>query len=273
MPYYVTSDNTKLYYEEKGDGKPILFIHGWSCSTASFEPVVSILKKSYHCISYDHRGHGASSFTQGGYTVDQLARDLNELILFLGIEKVNLVGHSMGASTIYSYVDQFGCEKINKIVLLDMSPKLLNDETWHKGLLRGQYFIDDLMSDLSLMSQDMSLFMWRFWRLVNPKFAALPETMKASVAPGLIGENHPHTLICLWHSILYSDYREALKKISVPTLYGLPDYPLYDEATAEYIQTNIDAPVEIILFEKSTHMIQEEHPQKTAYIMDQFIKA
>jgi len=272
MSYYATLDNTKLYYEIVGEGEPIIFIHGWTGSTKTFAPVVNILKKNYKCISYDHRGHGASSFPEIGYTLGQLGRDLSELIEYLGFDKVNLVGHSMGAATIYSYIDQFGCDKLSKITLLDMSPKLMNDSEWQKGLLSGAYQLSDYMNDMEMMSQSMGDFMWRFWRLAIPDFAALPEQMKEFVAPGLLGINHPHALICLWHSMLHADYRDAIKKIEVPAIYGLPDYPLYGEETAKYIKENANSNVDIILFENSTHMIQEEHPEKTASVIDQFLK-
>jgi pimeloyl-ACP methyl ester carboxylesterase len=250
----------------------MIFIHGWSCSTKTFAPVVQGLRGKYKCISYDHRGHGASSAPNGGYTVDQLGRDLNALLDYLDLGKVTLVGHSMGAATIFSYVKQFGCDRLKKVVLMDMSPKLINEGDWDAGLLCGDYTMSDYMSDMELLSTALGDFMWRFWRLVLPAFAALPEEMKELVAPGLVGVNNAHALTCLWHSMMYTDYREAVKAIAVPVSYFLPDNPLYGIKTAEFIKVNAAAPVEIITFENSTHMIPDEHAEKAAAEIDRFMK-
>jgi len=272
MSYYVTLDNTKLYYEKRGEGRPVIFIHGWSCSTETFAPVVEVLRNKYKCISYDHRGHGASSVPEGGFTITQLGKDLRELIEYLDLKDIVLVGHSMGAATIFSYVSQFGCDRIYKIVLLDMSPRVVNDDTWKAGLLSGKYTMTNYMEDMEEMGQSIGEFMWKFWKFVLPDFAAIPETMKEFVAPGLLGINNAHTLTCLWHSMIYVDYRNDIKKITVPTAYFLPDYPLYPRATAEFIRDNALATVKIVDFEKCTHMISVEYPEKTAKEIDDFIK-
>ncbi|MBF4694682.1 alpha/beta fold hydrolase [Fusibacter ferrireducens] len=273
MPYYVTIDNTKLYYEVRGEGKPLIFIHGWSCSTESFATIVEDLRNKYQCISYDHRGHGASSMPQGGFTITQLAKDLRELIEYLNLNDIVLVGHSMGAATIFSYISQFDCDRISKIVLLDMSPKLLNDENWNAGLLSGQYKMNDYMEDMEIIGQSLSEFMWKFWRMALPEFEALPETLKDLVAPGLVGVNNPHALACLWHSMLHLDYRDSIKKITVPALYFLPDHPLYSRETAEFIKNNSSSTVDIVAFENCTHMIMDDQSQKTIDEIDHFIKA
>lgn len=271
MAYYATLDNTKLYYEVRGEGRPVIFIHGWSCSTETFAPIIENLKGKYKCISYDHRGHGASSLPLGGYTVTQLAKDLRELIEYMDLDNVILVGHSMGAATIYSYITQFGSDKISKAVLIDMSPKLINDENWKAGLLAGDYTIDDYMSDMDLLSQSTVDFMWRFWRIVLPDFAAIPENMKELVAPGLLGINNPHALVTLWHSIMYLDYRESMKLFDIPVAYFIPESPLYPMETAEFIKKESSSDVKIVEFSDCTHMVPVEKPDEVAKAIEEFI--
>lgn len=273
MSYYATLDNTKLYYEVQGKGTPIVFIHGWSCSTETFAPIVKILKEKHKCISYDHRGHGASTLPTGGFTVTQLGKDLEELLDYLDLKDVILVGHSMGASTIFSYISQFGCSRISKCVFIDMSPKLLNDSSWDAGLLSGAYTLNDYMSDMDLLSQSPTDFMWRFWKLALPEFAGLSEDLKDLIAPGLMGINNPHALISLWHSIMYLDYREDMKKIETPVAYFMPNIPLYPLKTAEFIKSNSSAQVDIIKFEDCTHMLPVEKPAEVAEAICTFINA
>ena len=76
MPYYNTNlDNIQLYYEERGQGEPVVFIHGWSGSGKTLMPMAEILKNRYHCVTYDHRGLGASTRANKGLTIAQLARE------------------------------------------------------------------------------------------------------------------------------------------------------------------------------------------------------
>ena len=104
MPFFAVKDHTKIYYEEQGKGRPVLLVHGWSGSQESMTDVVDILKDHCRCITYSHRGHGASDKPLGGYTIAQLARDLHELICYLDLQDLVLAGHSMGGQVVLSYV-------------------------------------------------------------------------------------------------------------------------------------------------------------------------
>lgn len=270
MPYFATTDNTKLYFEIQGEGKPVVFIHGWSCSHETASGIVQIMKENYRCISYSHRGHGASECPEKGFTVDQLARDLKELIDYLELKDVVLVGHSMGGYTIYSYISQFGCENISKIVVLDMSPKVINDEEWKFGAF-GTYSPDDLKKDLEMVSQDVTKFMWKFWRLLLPDFAALPADMEELVAPGLLGVNHTLPLLGLWQSMFTNDYRDVVKAINIPTAYIIPEKSIYPMGAAEFIKNNAKSTVKIISFPGCTHMSLTEKPTETASEIIKFL--
>ena len=272
MGYLAMQDYAKMYYEIQGKGQPIIFIHGWSCSTETSAPMVEILKKDYRCISYDQRGHGASSRPTKGLTITQLGRDLRELIEYLDLQDVILVGHSMGGATIYSYIQQFGCDRIKKAVVIDMSPKLISDDTWKGGCVQGKYVEADYWSDMEMMGQNIGDFMWRFWRIVLPAFADLPEEMKDIVAPGLLGVNSEHVLTCLWHSMFMLDYRPVIKDIKVPLLYMIPELGLYPQEAADFLKENSGSDVDVIHFLGITHMIPDEATEKAASDIKAFIE-
>jgi non-heme chloroperoxidase len=271
MSFYVTADNTKLYYEIEGEGQPVVFIHGWSGSHEHLAGVVQGMKDKYRCISYCHRGHGASDVPEGGYTIAQLARDLKELIDYLALKNVILVGHSMGGYTIYEYIKQFGCDNLKKIVILDMSPKVTCDEEWKFGAF-GNYDDACLQEDLGLISQDLTKFMWKFWKLVLPDFAALPDSLSDLIAPGLKGVNHTLPLLALWHSMFTNDYRSVVPSITVPAAYILPENPIYPRGAPEYVKKNANAPVKIIEAPGCTHMSPAEKPAETAKEIIAFIE-
>lgn len=271
MPYYATTDNTTLYYEMEGKGQPVVFVHGWSCSHESFTEIVKTMKDKYCCISYSHRGHGASGLAEGGYTMPQLAQDLNELINYLGLKDIILVGHSMGGYTAYEYVKQFGCGNIKKIIVLDMSPKVTCDDQWKYGAF-GTYDNQCMEQDLGIIAQDVTKFMWKFWKLVLPDFAALPEDLELLVAPGLKGFNHTLPLLGLWHAMFTTDYRNVIPSISVPMAYIIPETPIYPMGAANYVKEHAGNTVKIIEAPGCTHMGLTEKPLMTAQDIMAFIE-
>lgn len=161
MPYFCTEDNVNLYYEDQGKGKPIVLIHGWSCSRHHFSKQKSELLKSYRVISYDLRGHGDSGRVEHGHTMTQFAKDLKDLVDYLGLEDVSFVGWSMGTHIIWEYVKNYGCENVSKLCFIDMTPKLLTDEEWKLGLF-GNYEHETNLMTLASMCADWNTHAERF---------------------------------------------------------------------------------------------------------------
>jgi 3-oxoadipate enol-lactonase len=86
-----------LEYEERGEGRPVLLIHGFPLSKEMWEPQLDALGKSAHVLAPDLRGHGKSGGTRGRYTIDLFAQDCYEFLEEKGIkEPVVLCGLSMG---------------------------------------------------------------------------------------------------------------------------------------------------------------------------------
>ena len=271
MPYFALQDMTKLYYEEQGKGQPVLMVHGWSGSHESMADVVDILKDRCRCITYDHRGHGVSDKPMGGYSIEQLARDLHELVCYLDLQDFVLAGHSMGGQVVLSYVEQFGCERLSKLMIWDMSPKLLTEGDWNKGL-RATYTREDLLGDLSLMAQDFSEYLWHFRRMTTPEVAALPESAKELVKPGLVAGLYPPALMGLWVTMCTSDFCPMLDKITVPLGYIYPDSGIYPYATAEYFRDHVPAPTTIFTIDNAPHSMQKYCPEETVQAVLEMMK-
>ena len=90
-----------LYYEDHGAGKPVVLIHGWPLSGASWEKqVAALLAAGRRVITYDRRGFGRSSKPAAGYDYDTFAADLNALLEHLDLSEVTLVGFSVGTGEI-----------------------------------------------------------------------------------------------------------------------------------------------------------------------------
>jgi len=90
------SSSIDLYYEDHGSGKPVVLIHGYPLSGASWEKQIPILLDAgFRVITYDRRGFGNSSKPTTGYNYDTFAEELHKLVTHLGLHDFSLVGFSM----------------------------------------------------------------------------------------------------------------------------------------------------------------------------------
>ncbi|MBM7617024.1 pimeloyl-ACP methyl ester carboxylesterase [Weissella uvarum] len=154
MAYLTTQDQVQIYYEEAGNpqGQPMILIHGYGGSHAEYlEQVRYFSAFDYRVISYDLRNHGRSGRTHRGMRVARLGADLAELIDTLALDQVILIGHSMGAATVWSYLNNFSNTNVASIVTIDESPKALNDAEWSFGLLDTR--LDNLEQSLKKIQQ------------------------------------------------------------------------------------------------------------------------
>ena len=102
------SADIELYYEDLGSGKPVLLIHGWPLSSASWErQTAALLASGRRVIAYDRRGFGRSTKPSIGYDYDTLATDTYKLIEALDLHDVTLVGFSMGGGEVARYLGKY----------------------------------------------------------------------------------------------------------------------------------------------------------------------
>src|SRR5437899_9558307 len=122
MPYIkVGKENSadiELYYEDHGSGNPVVLIHGYPLSGASWEKQVpALLAAGHRVITYDRRGFGKSSQPTTGYNYDTFAEDLHHLITHLKLKDAILVGFSMGGGEVARYIGKHGTKQVSKAVI------------------------------------------------------------------------------------------------------------------------------------------------------------
>ena len=98
MPYLKTDDGVKIYYEDSGAGRPILFIHEFSGDYRGWELQVRYFARRYRCITYNARGYPPSDVPDGveRYSQRRAVDDAVDVLNHLDIEKAHVVGLSMG---------------------------------------------------------------------------------------------------------------------------------------------------------------------------------
>src|SRR5712692_6547651 len=120
------STNIELYYEDHGSGSPVVLIHGWPLSGASWEKQVPVLLHAdYRVITYDRRGFGKSSQPTTGYNYDTFAEDLHKLVTQLSLSDFSLVGFSMGGGEVARYLGKYGSKGVSKAVIISGVPPYL----------------------------------------------------------------------------------------------------------------------------------------------------
>jgi len=113
------STSIHLYYEDHGSGPPVVLIHGWPLSGASWEKqAAALLAAGRRVITYDRRGFGRSSQPATGYNYDTFSADLNTLLTTLELTNVDLVGFSMGTGEVSRYIGKYGTDRVRRAVLI-----------------------------------------------------------------------------------------------------------------------------------------------------------
>lgn len=138
-----TSPTPTLHHEDTGgDGRPVVLIHGWPLSGASWKDAVPALTEAgLRVITYDRRGFGQSEpAVDGRYDYDALTADLAGLIERLDLNDVSLVGFSMGGGEVARYIGTHGEDRIHSIAFAAAIPPWLlkSDDNPDGGLPRAE---------------------------------------------------------------------------------------------------------------------------------------
>ena len=100
-----------------GNGQTVVLIHGIGDSSTTWTPVMRGLARRYRVLAPDLMGHGSSDKPRGDYSVGAYANGIRDLISVLGIERVTLVGHSLGGAVAMQFAYQFP-ERTERLVLV-----------------------------------------------------------------------------------------------------------------------------------------------------------
>src|SRR5260370_573417 len=120
------SSNIDLYYEDHGSGKPVVLIHGYPLSGASWEKQVpALLDAGNRVITYDRRGFGKSSQPTTGYNYDTFAEDLHKIVTQLELRDFALVGFSMGGGEVARYFGKYASKGVAKAVTIGGIPPVV----------------------------------------------------------------------------------------------------------------------------------------------------
>lgn len=112
----ISIGDAELYYEETGQGEPLLLVPGLSGVGSFWAHQVADFSRDFRVIVHDHRGTGQSTHSRIRYSVEQMAGDVLRLMDALGVESAHLVGHSTGGA-IGQVIAQDHPQRLRSLVL------------------------------------------------------------------------------------------------------------------------------------------------------------
>ncbi len=221
MPYIkVGKENSadiELYYEDHGSGDPVVLIHGYPLSSASWEKQVpALLAAGHRVITYDRRGFGKSSQPTTGYNYDTFAEDLRKLVTHLKLRDFSLVGFSMGGGEVARYIGKYGSKGVSKAVIIGGVPPFLLKTPDNPEGVDGSVF-DGIQK---AVAADRYAFFTEFFKnFYNTDVFLGKRISEQAVQAGwnvAASASATASFACVptWHE----DFRNDLARIDVPTL-------------------------------------------------------
>lgn len=271
MNAITTSDGTRIWYKDWGEGQPIVFSHGWPlCSDAWDDQMLFFSAHGYRTIAHDRRGHGRSDQPGHGNDMDSYADDLAALIETLDLRDVILVGHSTGGGEIARYVGRHGTDRLAGLVFVGaITPSLLRSDYNPDGspIEAWDGIRAELIKDRSQFYRELSAPFYganrpgatvsdgirdQFWRL----------SMQA-------GLKNAFDCTYVWES----DFRQDLARVNVPVLviHGTDDQIVPVAGSAELMPRYVPG-AELRLYPDAPHGLPTTHSDQFNHDLLAFVQ-
>jgi pimeloyl-ACP methyl ester carboxylesterase len=253
-------DSLEIGYDDVGTGTPVLFAHAFPLNRTMWAPNVSALVDRCRCIAADFRGFGESSITPP-YSVEQYADDLAHLLDVLHVERVVLVGCSMGGYVSFAFWRRHR-QRVRALVLADTRAGADSEET----IARRRQLIDLARANGStpVANAQIASLVGKTTREKQPDtYDAVHRMMAQAPADGVVG--------ALEAMMLRPDSTPLLPTIDVPTLIvvGSEDVPTPpSEAQAMHEQIP-GSNLEII--RGAGHLASMERPAAFNHVVTEFL--
>jgi non-heme chloroperoxidase len=212
------ADTVRLHIDDSGGGgRPVVLIHGWPLSAQAWAPQVPVLQAAgYRVVAYDRRGFGRSDKPASGYSYDTLADDLERVLDQCDLQDVTLVGFSMGGGEVARYIGRHGESRLHSVVFAAaVPPYLLKTADNPEGPLPPEKAEDKKQA----FERDRSAYFDQFTTHFFSANGALQVTQaQRAEAIALCQQSAPHAALACMESFATTDFRDDLKKVTVPTL-------------------------------------------------------
>ncbi|MCX5618880.1 alpha/beta fold hydrolase [Bombella pollinis] len=268
MPHITTSDHVKLYYEEHGQGRPLVMIHGWTFSGRFFHRNVAAFAQKYRVITLDLRGHGHSDKPHHGYRIARLAADLRDVLEALDLHDVTVLGWSIGSPIIWSYMELFGTKRLRSAIFVQQTPKQFFSPDWKLG---HATCYDE--AGLTFLQQQLTFNRSAFdqQNLADCLSTSLPEDEKTMLLNEMAAcPSYAASLMMADHTT--QDWRDVLPHLSLPSLMMIAGKDKVLPAAGPRWVAEHMPHCQAVEFEESSHMVFLDETEKFNHTVLTFMK-
>lgn len=146
---FQSRDHTSIYYEIYGQGKPLLLCYGLVCRREHWRYQLACFAKKYQVILFDYRGHQFSSQPTNDQhlTLDWCAYDIEDLLIYLKVEEVVGIGHSMGVGVLTRAV-ALDKSKFKAIIFICGTVKNPFERMFHSNRMNRVHQVSSVLFDV-----------------------------------------------------------------------------------------------------------------------------
>lgn len=273
---FKTNDGVLLNYWKAGQGEPLIFIPGWASSGAEYINLIYLLKEKFEVYVLDQRNHGLSQKVNVDTKIPRFSADLNDFFNSLNIKKAHLCGWSMGCSVIWSYIDLYGEDRINKFIFIDQPPSIYCHSNWtEEERLNAGAFTRSAETQIEIFASKTTtnnlVGNVNFLKFYNTTDApAFENSLALSKA---VNKKDTKALIRVMFNHIMNDWRDVISnKISKPTLIVTGEHSSWLES--QHWIVGVVPNSKLLTYgkhEHGDHFLHLKKPQKFAQDLIEFL--
>ncbi|AYC33756.1 alpha/beta fold hydrolase [Pseudomonas cavernae] len=246
---YFDYQGCQLHYEDYGRGAPVLLVHGLGSSTHDWEYQIPVLSRHYRVIVLDVRGHGRSAKPRERYSIAAFAEDVAALVEHLKLERVHLVGISMGGMIGFQVGVDFP-QLLKSLTIINSGPEVKAKKPGDYLMIAQRWTLSRLLS-LEQIGRGLGRLLFP-----KPEQAELREKIERRWP-----RNDKRAYLASLDAIIGWGVREHLARITCPTLVVTADHDYTPVTQKEaYVQELPNA--RLVVITDSRHATPLDQPER-----------
>lgn len=265
-----TPDGGSVHALEKGEGRPLVLLHGITLRSDVWAPQFHQLADRYRVIAVDLRGHGTSRAGDAGFGIPRLGDDLATLLTELDLHDAVLVGHSMGGMTVMQFCGDHTDvldERVAGLVFVatrahQVFPPYL-DRGARRLAARGQALVDRGQALPARASTSNQIVRLAFGDHPSKKAVEIVGEMGRSIPP--------EALLPSLSGLIEHDARDALAATNTPSLVIVGTRDLLTPVPSARHLAHLLPDSELVVLPRAGHQLMQERPDELAELIDAFV--
>lgn len=264
--YVKVAPDVEIHYLEKGEGSPMVLIPGLTFAGEIFKGQIEHFSRDYRVIAIDPRGQGLSTKTVHGNDYMTHGKDVAALVEALGLEDVVLVGWSTGNLDEWSYIQQFGSEKVRAAVTIDMSPLPLSPDPawWTEGTMEE---LSEVATQVMISPEGVRDFFRDYATGIMIQHEMEPAELEYLL--DMSGKTPYWICSALFANAIFSNYFDTAKLVgeTVPSLMFIAEH--WADVAKPFVEKNFPGTKTHVM---GGHLMFYEYPEEWNRVLEDFLK-